>query len=86
MRTTGSAFLRIADLGALLPVRLRPAVPARKQAARYHALSDYTDQEFVHRSQIASENPPIGERGNRICFFPNKGAELAAPFIEQASA
>ncbi len=52
------------------------------KTARYHPLSDYTDQEFIHRSLIASENPPIGERGNRICFFPNKGAELAARFID----
>lgn len=56
------------------------------KAACYHALSDYTDPEFVHRSQIASENPPIGGRANRICFFPNKGAELAAQFIEQREA
>ena len=55
-------------------------------AACYHALSDYTDPEFVHRSHIASDNPPIGARANRICFFPNKGAELAAQFIEQREA
>jgi hypothetical protein len=50
-------------------------------ALRYHALSDYTDRDFIHRSLIASENPPIRERADRICFFPNKGAELAAQFI-----
>jgi hypothetical protein len=51
------------------------------RSVRYHPLSDYTDQDFVRRSQIASENPPIRTRGNTICFFPNKGAELAASFI-----
>jgi hypothetical protein len=40
----------------------------------------------VHQSRIASENAPIGARPNRICFFPNKGADLAARFIEQPSA
>ncbi len=53
---------------------------------RYHPLSDYTDQDFVHRSLIASENPPIRTRANRICFFPNKGAELATRFIEAKAA
>jgi hypothetical protein len=52
------------------------------KSVRYHPLSDYTDQDFIHRSLIASENPPIGARGNTICFFPNKGADLAARFIE----
>ena len=53
---------------------------------RYHPLSDYTDQDFVHRGLIASENPPIGTRSNTICFFPNKGAELAARFIDGRAA
>jgi hypothetical protein len=51
-------------------------------AVQYHAMSDYTDQEFVHRSQIVSENPPIASRAKQICYFPNKGAELAARFID----
>ena len=55
-------------------------------AARFHALSDYTDPDFVHRSQIASENPPIAERRAIVCFFPNKGAERAARFIEGQAA
>jgi hypothetical protein len=55
-------------------------------SVRYHPLSDYTDQDFVHRSLIASENPPIGARSNTICFFPNKGAELAARFIDGSAA
>jgi hypothetical protein len=55
-------------------------------AIQYHALSDYTDPDFLHQSQIASANRPIGERTNRICFFPNKGADLAARFLEQPSA
>jgi hypothetical protein len=54
-------------------------------ATACHPLSDYTDQDFVHLSLIASANPPIRERPNRICFFPNKGAERAASFIEAAS-
>jgi hypothetical protein len=50
-------------------------------SVRYHPLSDFTDQDFIHRSLIASENPAIRGRGNNICFFPNKGAELAGSFI-----
>jgi hypothetical protein len=50
-------------------------------AARYHPLSDYTDPDFIHRSLTAAENPPIAARANTICFFPNKGAALAARFI-----
>jgi hypothetical protein len=50
-------------------------------AIRVHPLSDYTDPDFVHRSLIASENPPIGERARRVCFFPSKGAERAARFM-----
>ena len=49
--------------------------------ARYHALSDYTDPDIIHRSLTASENPPISDRSNTICFYPGKGAELAAGFI-----
>ena len=30
--------------------------------ARYHPLSDYTDQDFVHRSLIASERTGSGHR------------------------
>ena len=51
-------------------------------AGCYHALSDYTDLAFIHHSQIASANRPASERANRICFFPNKGADLAVRFIE----
>ncbi len=53
---------------------------------RYHPLSDYTAQDFVHRSLIGSENPPISARRNTICFFPNKGAGLAARFIDGRAA
>ena len=55
-------------------------------ATRYHALSDYTDPDFIHRSLNAAETTPISERGNTICFFPNKGAELAARFIDGRNA
>jgi hypothetical protein len=51
-------------------------------APRYHPLSDHTDQDFIQRSLIAAENPSISDRGNTICFFPNKGAALARRFIE----
>lgn len=51
-------------------------------AVRYHPLSDYTDPDIVHRSMIASENPPISNRTNTICYFPSKGGELASRFIE----
>jgi hypothetical protein len=54
-----------------------------KGVARYHPLSDYIDQDFVHRSLIMSETVPIQDRGNKVCFFPNKGGALAARFIEQ---
>jgi hypothetical protein len=55
-------------------------------ALRYHALSDYTDPDFTQRSLIAADNPPISGRANTICFFPNKGAELASRFIEGRAA
>lgn len=57
----------------------------RNRAARYYPLSDYTDPQFVHRSLIASDNPPIAERRNNVCFFPNKGGALAARFLEHAA-
>jgi len=53
-------------------------------ASAYAPLSDYTDQDFIHQSLIPSANPAIGARPNRICYFPNKGAALAAAFIEAA--
>ena len=56
------------------------------RAATYFPLSDYTDQDFVNRSLISSNNPRISDRSNTICYFPNKGAQLAATFIEQKSA
>jgi hypothetical protein len=31
---------------------------------------------------IESENPPISDRPGTICYFPNKGAELASHFIK----
>jgi hypothetical protein len=52
---------------------------------RLHALSDYTDPDFIQRSLLAIGNPPISDRSNAICFFPNKGAELASRFIEGRS-
>lgn len=55
-----------------------------KGAAQSFPLSDYTDPQFLHRSQVREDNPPIAERGNIICFFPNKGAALAARFLEGA--
>lgn len=50
-------------------------------APRYHALSDYTDPDFVQCSLNPAVNRPIAERANTICFFPNKGAERAARLI-----
>jgi hypothetical protein len=47
-------------------------------------LSDYTDPDFVHRGQIASDTPPVTARPPAICYFPNKGGPLAARFIENA--
>jgi hypothetical protein len=51
-------------------------------AAQYFPLTDYTDPQFVHRSHVASENPPITERRDVVCFFPNKGGDLAARFLD----
>jgi hypothetical protein len=56
------------------------------QARQYYPLSDYTDPDFVHHSCIAAANPPIELRDNVVCYFPNKGAELAARFIEGQAA
>ena len=50
-------------------------------ARQLYSLSDYTDPTFVHRSLIASDNPPIARRRRTVCYFPNKGAELAERFI-----
>jgi hypothetical protein len=55
-------------------------------AAHYHALSDYTEPDFIQRSLNPAANRPVAERANRICCFPNKGAELAARFISGADA
>ena len=51
-------------------------------ASGCHALSDYTDPDFIERSLHATDNRPVSQRTNRICFFPNKGASLAARFID----
>ncbi|MGA3003038.1 MAG: hypothetical protein ABSE20_15085 [Acetobacteraceae bacterium] len=51
-------------------------------AVRYHALSDYTDPDFIDRSSNPTQNKPISQRANRICYFPNKGAALATRFID----
>ena len=53
-------------------------------AAQYFPLSDYTDPNFLHRSQVMEDNPPITDRRDIITFFPNKGAALAARFLEGA--
>jgi hypothetical protein len=50
-------------------------------ARRYLPLSDYTDPQFIQRSLTPSENPPIQYRNNNVCFFPNKGRELALRFL-----
>jgi hypothetical protein len=50
-------------------------------AQQLYPLSDYTDPAFVHRSLIASDNPPIAQRPRTVCYFPAKGAELAERFI-----
>lgn len=55
-----------------------------KGVARYLPLSDYIDQEFVYRSRMTSETVLMRNRGNQVCFFPNKGGALADRFIEQA--
>jgi hypothetical protein len=51
------------------------------KAQQYLPLSDYTDPQFIQRSLTASENPPIRFRNNNVCFFPNKGRELARLFL-----
>ncbi len=54
---------------------------AASGAAQYFPLSDYTDPQFVHRSQVTSEVVPIEARRDVVCFFPNKGADRAARFL-----
>jgi hypothetical protein len=54
-------------------------------AAHYLPLSDYTDPQFIHRSLVTEDNPPIADRAQIVCFFPNKGADLAARFLEDAT-
>jgi hypothetical protein len=51
------------------------------KAQRYLPLSDYTDPQFIQRSLTASDNAPIRFRNNNVCFFPNKGRELARHFL-----
>jgi len=51
-------------------------------AAQFHPLSDYTDPQFVHRSQLTSDVVPIEQRRDVVCFFPNKGADRAARFLQ----
>jgi hypothetical protein len=51
------------------------------KAQHYLPLSDYTDPQFIQRSLTASHNPPIRSRDNKVCFFPNKGRELARLFL-----
>lgn len=51
------------------------------KAPQYFPLSDYTDPQFIARSLSPSDNPPIRFRNNNVCFFPNKGRELAERFI-----
>lgn len=55
-------------------------------ATQFFPLSDYTDPQFIHRSLVAELNPPIADRRNVMCFFPNKGGPLAARFLEGAAA
>ena len=54
-------------------------------AAQFFPLSDYTDPQFLHRSLVAEDNPPITDRRNVVCFFPNKGGALAAQFLDGAA-
>ena len=59
---------------------------AANGAAQYFPLSNYTDPQFVHRGQATSEAVPIEARRDVVCFFPNKGADLAARFLADAAA
>src|SRR5665213_264032 len=51
---------------------------AENRASQFFPLSDYTDPQFIHRSLLTSDTAPIEARRDIVCFFPNKGAELAA--------
>jgi hypothetical protein len=53
----------------------------KNRASNMHPMTDYTDPQFIEHSLIAANNPPISQRTNRICFFPNKGADLARDFL-----
>jgi len=78
---TPEAFLADPDLMHLYQSDYARWFLASYGARCYMPLSDYTDSDFIHRSQIASENPAIGARGRNVCYFPNKGGALAAEFL-----
>jgi hypothetical protein len=48
-------------------------------------LYDYTDPQFVDRSSSMSDEIPVGDRNNNVCYFPNKGRELAERFIAHSA-
>jgi hypothetical protein len=54
------------------------------KALNFYPLFDFTDQDFVHQSQVVSDFAPIDARDNAICFFPRKGGPLASLFAQSA--
>ena len=53
-------------------------------AANFHPLFDFTDQDFIHQSQISSDFIPAESRDSIITFFPRKGGHLAGQFAKSA--
>lgn len=53
----------------------------KSYAKNARPITDYTDPTFIEYSLVPANNPPITGRGNQVCFFPAKGAELARDFL-----
>lgn len=54
-------------------------------AKKIFELFDYVDRSFYHRRMIPECFSPTQDRENTIAFFPRKGFELAAKFLETTS-
>jgi hypothetical protein len=77
-----TAFFKDPRLFHLFQSEYARAVLAHHKTPQFYPLFDYTDPEFIRRSQRTSDNVPIKYRSNKVCFFPNKGQKLATRFLE----
>jgi hypothetical protein len=57
------------------------AVLTHHKAQQCFALSDYTDPQFIYRSLMTANDASPAARNDSVCFFPNKGRQLAERFI-----